>query len=174
MHHLAILKRRFPWAGRAARAAWKLPFKRVTCLTALLFFVGEFYPLSHFPMYSGISPWTYYLYAQDAEGKPLPMLALFGIRTARAKKIYRSYLASLTEARGKKPNEATDEEERAAGEYLLRFLLGNMLPGQRAELRTDRVKLAYVHLSYEQRNFERKERIVASIDLPDAGAAAPQ
>ncbi len=125
-------------------------------------------------MYSGISSKTFYVYVQDAEGKPLPMLALFGVRTARAKKIYLSHLAEITDARGAKSSQATAEEERAAGEHLLRFLLGNMLPGQRAELRTKRVKLAHVHLSYARRRFEKKERIIAAIDVPPAQAKGAQ
>ncbi len=162
----ATSQSRFTFAIRALKHAWNWPFKRVVCLTALLCLIGEFYPLSHFPMYSGISANASYVYVQDANGSPLPMLTLFGVRTARAKKIYRSHLTSLTKARDTKPSLATAKEQQAAGEHLLKFLLGNMTSGQRALLCTDRLKLAYVHLSYEQRRFEKKEHIIATMDVP--------
>ena len=167
-------------AGRLRRlsaAAWRLPFKRVSALTALLFFAGEFYPLSNFPMYSGVSDDADYYYLADEAGRPVPMLTYFGIRTARAKKPFRGHLKEFTDARGVKREEGTMEERRAAGETLLRFLQNNMNPGQREALDARRIRLMWTVLTMPGGRIAAETREIASLDLaappPSAAPAAP-
>ncbi len=169
----AVPEQRFGRTRNLITAAWRLPFKRVFALTALLFFVGEFYPLSNFPMYSGVSDDADYYYLTDEAGRPVPMLTYFGIRTARAKKVFRGHLKEFTDARGVKREEGTMEERRAAGETLLRFLENNMNPGQREALDAQRIRLMWTVLTMPGGRIAAETQEIAALDLSAALSGVP-
>ena len=53
-----------------SRRLW--PFGLILGLCGITFFIGEHYPLTRFPMYSGFPDHTYYLYVGDKNGDPDP------------------------------------------------------------------------------------------------------
>ncbi len=138
-----------------------LPFKRVAALVAVLFFVGEFYPLSNFPMYSGIAKDADYYFLTDGDDSPIPMLERFGIRTARAKKIFQMHLNEITRARGGKRSTATAEELERAALLLLEALFANMPDGQAPLLTAQQLRLYRVDLTLEDGRFHRQRHLMA-------------
>jgi hypothetical protein len=140
------------------------PFKRVAALVIAFIVIGEFYPFSHFPMYSGVSSDADYFYITNESDEPIPMVQYFGTRTAQAKKIYRKQLTELTDARKVKRAMATREEERQAGEYLLNYLLKTMPDPQRPLLKASEIRLIRVALTIEDAKFKHEKHTIASID----------
>ena len=88
------------------------------CLT-----LRECYPLSHFPMYSGISRTQHYFFIERADGEPVMIRDYFGISASSLKKIYHSHLRQLRDATGKDRDELEDSDYAAAGGALLEHLL---------------------------------------------------
>ena len=57
-------------------------------LVGLSQWVQEWYPVSHFPMYSAFSSSQWYVYVLDQDGEPVPVERDFATRTAYLKKVY--------------------------------------------------------------------------------------
>ena len=87
---------------------------------------AEFYPLSSFPMYSRFSENPVVVYVADAEGRPLPALDAFGVRTSVLKKFYDGELRELKKRTGIPLGEMTAEQKRPAGDATLRHLIDNL------------------------------------------------
>lgn len=92
--------------------------------------VGEFYPISHFPMYSSLGDDAVVLSVRTGDGTPVPLLEVFGKRESRCKKIWKSKLREIANAAGHHSQDATLEEKSAAGEYLLKRLLAERYYGK--------------------------------------------
>ena len=54
----------------------------------LCYWIQDFYPLSHFPMYSKFDERTYYVYLQGADGEAIAAVPEFNIYTSDLKKHY--------------------------------------------------------------------------------------
>lgn len=162
---------------RVLALLWRLPFKRVAALTLMLHLVGEFYPFSNYPMYSRLDDEADLVYVRRiADGRPVPMLAAYGLNTSRAKKIYQSVVDRQVRARGARRAEATPEEMRAAAAYVLEKLAGRMSPGQRQIYPASGIELVRVALTNEGGKLRRVETPLAAIpagaEAADGGAGA--
>jgi hypothetical protein len=60
----------------------------LVALIAIGQWTGEWYPLSHFPMYSGFANSTWYVFVTDEAGQPIPVERTFSMRCAYLKKVF--------------------------------------------------------------------------------------
>lgn len=106
-----------------------VPFREVIICCALLLAFKEEYPLSHFPMYAGLSTTADVARLTDFNGNLLYFKPTFGIDTASARKMLR------TRERGLK---ATIENEQTrlhtAGVEVIESLLNRLSPNDRSAL----------------------------------------
>jgi hypothetical protein len=110
-------------------AAWiffKHSFFAVPLVVFLSLWVQDFFPLSHFPMYSDPdeSEDYFYLATVDEEGEitPLPVRSLANITAPKVKKMFKSWAEDDARAIGKSRKELSDEQRAEVGERLLLFL----------------------------------------------------
>ena len=67
-----------------------IPYKFMLILILLSLWLGEWYPISNFPMYSAFGNSDYFIYISDGSDRPIPLEQEFGLRTAFLKKVYKS------------------------------------------------------------------------------------
>lgn len=84
----------------------------------------DFYPLSHFPMYSDPDESENYLYVATWEGDPLqneaiPIHQFTGLSAPKVKKMWKSYSRDFADDLDKKDTELTEDELNAAATILL-------------------------------------------------------
>jgi hypothetical protein len=102
----------------ALRVFRAIPFKEVILVALLLQGFKEFFPFSHFPMYSTLPPDTDYFYLTDGDGNLIGQQSIFGVRAARMKKIFQANQREIM-AGGEVGRE---EASRLAGERTLDYL----------------------------------------------------
>lgn len=115
---------------KVVRWIWQtVPFRGVIICCALLLAFKEEYPLSHFPMYAGLSTTSDIAWLTDFEGKPLYFKPTFGIDTASTRKMLRTRERSL-----KKTIEDEPTRLHAASVDVLESLLNRLSPDERTSL----------------------------------------
>jgi len=92
--------------------------------------IGEFFPFSDFPMYSNLGPYAHVLRVEGKPGEIVPLKAAFGVRESVCKKIWKTKLREIANAAGHDSSEATPDEWRAAGVYLVEKLMDERPPGR--------------------------------------------
>jgi hypothetical protein len=102
---------------------WKcLPgrFGVVALLTVFMLWREEWYPFSHFPMYSAFINQTHYVYVTDSHDRLLPMTSAFGSSSATLKKMLRTKIrrVKIEEGYKKFADIPHSEWEEAAKETL--------------------------------------------------------
>jgi len=158
------------------RILWNaLPLRLAIVLIALSWFAKEFYPLSHYPMYSNFTSFDYVIFIADENGKPLPIEHVsHGIRTARIKKHFNGGLNAtreeIREIEGSAPSQRnmTTAQKYPAGMATLEFLRDNLLSLEDSS----RIKpykglqLYQIGIYYENGEIVRTEpEFIAAIDL---------
>jgi len=93
-------------------------------VTGVCLLAKEFYPFSHFPMYSRNAPGTFCLYVSDANDKVLLTLPEFGTGSSVLKKMYNGKIQKY-KADGliKRYSELTPALNQLAGGAVLQWLL---------------------------------------------------
>ena len=127
---------------RRTRCGW------LVVITLLSLVLRENYPFSHFPMFSGFSSKSYFIYLADAHGTPV-QTTRFRLSNSALKKIFdrarREELARFARA----GEERVPLADAAAAQSLLRYVAGltnhfpaakNLLPGLHVEHVTVRQK----------------------------------
>lgn len=108
------------WIG-FRHSAFSVPF-----VVFLSMWVQDFFPLSHFPMYSDPdeSENFFYLASIDEAGNttPAPVRQLTSITAPKVKKMFKSWADDDAKAIGKSRKELTTDERAATGQRLLAFL----------------------------------------------------
>jgi hypothetical protein len=130
-------------------------------MVLFLFTVKEFYPFSHYPMYSGLNDDVDLYFVRDSEKQPVPVLSAYGIKTSRVKKMFNTELGELLKPRRAKRSEATPEEMREAGDRVLAYLLDQMSEGQKAIYPHDDIELVRIMVTMRDGKFTRTEVAVA-------------
>ncbi len=109
--------------------AWILLKHSVFSVPFVIFlslWVQDFYPLSHFPMYSDPdeSENFFYLARDLGEGKtqPLPVLKITGVTAPKVKKLFKAWAKERAAELDKSDKELSDEERAEIGRELLEFL----------------------------------------------------
>jgi hypothetical protein len=75
-------------------AQWtrRVPLKFFLLATAGLYFAGEEYPFSPFPMYDDFAESASVVYVTDSDGQPVATQKVFGQRASDLKKTYETHL----------------------------------------------------------------------------------
>ena len=81
-----------------------IPYKFMFILLVLSLWLGEWYPISNFPMYSGFTYSSEFVYITDGQDRPIPLQIEFGFRTAFLKKAYNSRLKQLSNQKNSNQN----------------------------------------------------------------------
>lgn len=107
-----------------ARTCWqRFQLRHVLLMTLLLLIIGEEYPFSNFPMYSGLDDSSDVLFMTDQQDQPLPIHTLFGTSASTQKKVYMSELKKICNAQNRDTDEALPEERKAACDKMLDKLM---------------------------------------------------
>jgi hypothetical protein len=149
---------------RQRLASWwrAVPCKLLWALVAACALLQEWYPFSHFPMYSNFEPFTYYVYAADGDDQPVPLATAFGIRSANLKKIYDRELRRLAKGKPRGMKSLTLEERGVAGKYALEFLRANSVDPARTDALT-RLKFYQVDIRMEHGHITKHAQLVAEL-----------
>lgn len=149
---------------------WRHSFFAVPFVVCLSITVEDFFPLSHFPMYSDPNNHENYWYLaaleEDGETTPLPVRRLTSITAPKVKKMYKSWSRDLAARLGKRDRDLTAEERAQVGRELIAFLQdqaarrGRELPPSLAL-----VEVWIVH--DDEEGFSETPEVVATV-TPDA------
>lgn len=88
-----------------------IPYKFMLVLILLSLWLGEWYPIYNFPMYSGFAYSSDFVYVTDGQDRPIPLQLEFGFRTAFLKKAYNSRLKILSNQKNSNQNIDSDLRE---------------------------------------------------------------
>jgi len=94
----------------------------------LCYWFQDFYPLSHFPMYSKFDERTYYVYLRDKEGEPIAAVPKFNIYTSDLKKHYSRDLKDLKKGLKGSHFDWTESQKWEAGMATLDYLKNERSP----------------------------------------------
>lgn len=115
------------WRARLSalgRKAAGVPVWFGVAVTVVCLVVKEFYPFSHFPMYSKNAPSTFCLYVTGADDGVLFTLPEFGKLSSVLKKMFNTKIQKYkADGRIKRYDEMTDEQYQAVGGEILQWLL---------------------------------------------------
>ncbi|MCF6312853.1 MAG: hypothetical protein L3J39_10425 [Verrucomicrobiales bacterium] len=95
---------------------------------ALCYVFEDFYPLSHFPMYSKFDERTYYVYLRDKQGEPVAAVPHFNIYTSDLKKHYGRDLKALKKKLKGSHFDWSAEQKWSAGMETLAYLKNERSP----------------------------------------------
>jgi hypothetical protein len=103
--------------------AWLVRFGLVLVLTPFMLWRKEWYPFSHFPMYSAFSSRTFSVFITDSRDRPLPSYPNFDCPTSMLKKIVVNKLRRYKVESGERrmidlPRSAWEDAGREALEWL--------------------------------------------------------
>ena len=117
------------WIG-LKHSFFSVPF--VVCLSI---WVQDFFPLSHFPMYSDPDESENYFYLattnEAGEREPVPVRKLTSITAPKVKKMYKSWSRKRAGEMDKSDRDLTTEERAEVGRELLTFLNGQAVDRNR-------------------------------------------
>ena len=111
-----------------------MPFRDLVTIVVALYFIGEWFPFSNFPMYSNFDEEARVVFVTDEHGEALPMKRLFRRASSSSKKMYKSRLNRICREKGIKTEDAGDDERRAAAAWVLDELLKLKRPKRFEEL----------------------------------------
>jgi hypothetical protein len=138
----------------------------VPFIVFLSIWVEDFFPLSHFPMYSDPNESENYFYVAtlDDNGapKPLPVNDLTGVTAPKVKKMYKSWAKTHAEKLGKSDTKLTKEERAEVGRNLLAYLREQAV--ERKKEIPGAAALVEVWIVYdEEKGFTETPEIVATL-----------
>ena len=99
-------------------------------LTAALYFIKEWYPFSHFPMYSRLDPRATLVFLTDQNDEPLGFRTQFGFAASNAKKKYNSRLDEVASEHGRRFFSASPEDKKEAAADLLDYFYDRRRKGK--------------------------------------------
>lgn len=160
-------------------AAWiglRHSFFAVPFIVCLSIWVQDFFPLSHFPMYSDPDESENYFYVAEVDDQgqleALPVRHLTSITAPKVKKMYKSWSRELADELGKSDRKLTKEERAKVGRELLAFL--SKQAEERRLAMPGRIALVEVWIVYDNdEGFSETPETVAILES-SAGAAAPE
>ena len=138
--------------------AW--PFMSVFAIAIALQIIGEQFPFSPFPMYSGFSKETTVLYVTDRNDQPVPITDYFRLSASKVKKAYNTELKRICKAKGYNDGQATEDDLRAAGEYTVAFLKTQTRRGTLEKIEKDGMRLHRISLLMDKKGFHRETMMV--------------
>ncbi|MCB1229052.1 MAG: hypothetical protein KDN19_02235 [Verrucomicrobiae bacterium] len=154
----------------AALIGFRHSFFMVPLIVFLSIWVEDFFPLSHFPMYSDPNESENYFYVatMDDKGEPeaLPVRKMTSITAPKVKKMYKSWAREYADERDKSDRDLTKEERAEVGRNLLAFLRSQA--EQRHEVLPDNLALVEVWIVYDDdEGFSETPEVVAVLPAGD-------
>lgn len=148
----------------AALVGLRHSFFMVPLIVFLSIWVEDFFPLSHFPMYSDPNESENYFYVAtvDDQGTPeaLPIRKMTAITAPKVKKMYKSWARDFADDLGKRDKDLTAEERAEVGRNLLAFLRDQA--EQRHEDLPENLALVEVWIVYDNdKGFSETPEVVA-------------
>jgi hypothetical protein len=83
----------------------------------------EYFPFSHFPMYSGFGERDYYVFVTDRDGKPIATEPMTFVRSTKLKKVFNTDLSVIQKQFKTRKDLLTAEQCRPAGNATLKQLV---------------------------------------------------
>ncbi len=139
----------------------KIPFLSVIVLALLLQAIKEFYPFSHYPMYSVLTPSVEFYYLTNAQGKLIPQKTYFGFSTSWTRKMLNTRLAELSG--GDNSDNASEKEMNAAGLEVLTYLVEHCEAEYKAEVLSGGLQLRQTYIRNTDGRLLRREELIAEI-----------
>ena len=155
-------------------AAWILLKHSIFSVPFVIFlslWVQDFYPLSHFPMYSDPDESENYFYLAkdlgDGKTEPLPVRAITGVTAPKVKKLYKAWAREFAEKNDKSHKELTDEERAEIGRELIQFLFEQAGKRNQSEKMKGPLALVEVWIVYDTgtRKITETPAVVATATL---------
>ena len=157
------------WIG-LRHSFFSVPF--IVCLSI---WVQDFFPLSHFPMYSDPDESENYFYVattnETGEMEPIPVRKLTSITAPKVKKMYKSWSRKRADEMDKSDRDLTQEERAEVGRELLTFLNGQAVDRNREM--PEPLHLVEVWIVYDNdTGFSETPETVATLEtIPDPEVA---
>ena len=136
----------------------------MTVAVALCYCFQDFYPLSHFPMYSKFDERTYYVYLRGKNGKAIASVPNFHIYTSDLKKHYGRDLKALKEHLKGSHFDWTEAQKWKAGMATLEYLKNKRSPEAFANGAMEGLTLIDVRIRRgEDGKLEKREDVVGRV-----------
>ena len=123
--------------------------------------IKEFYPFSHYPMYSVLTPTVEFYYLTNAQGKLIPQKTYFGFSTSWTRKMLNTRLAKLSG--GDTSDSATEKEMSAAGQEVLTYLMEHCEAEYKQEVLSGGLQLRQTYIRNTDGRLLRREELIAEI-----------
>lgn len=143
------------------RLITKIPFLGVIILALIMQATKEYYPFSHYPMYSDLPPSVEYYYLTTGKGEPLPQVRFFGFSTSWTKKMLNSRLRKITG--GRDIDDASPAEIKEAGQQTLQYLMDHCKDDHKAKLAVEGLQLHCVFVERSGNRLTRRPSVVAEL-----------
>lgn len=147
------------------RKAWsflrQVPFLSVILLALLLQGMKEFYPFSHYPMFSVLTPDVEFYYLTDSQGKLVPQKTYFGFSTSWTRKMLNTRLAKLSG--GDNIDNASPVEIREAGQQTLAYLIEHCEQEYKDQVLANGLQLHQIFVENKDGHLNRKKSLIAEI-----------
>ena len=95
----------------------------------------EYFPFSHFPMYSDFAERDYYVFVTDRNDQPIATETVAAVRATKLKKIFNTELSRIQNKYEKRKDLLTAEQCRPGGDYTLKWLFNNAPDSAQASFR---------------------------------------
>ena len=159
------------FSGTSADQFWNwcrklanIPFLAVAALALIMQAAKEFYPFSHYPMYSDLPPSVEYYYLTTCKGELIPQVRFFGFSTSWTKKMLNSRLKTITG--GRNIDGATPEEIKEAGLQTLQYLMDHCKEHHRAKLVAEGLRLHSVFVERSADRLVKRPSVIAELACP--------
>lgn len=154
--------------GQRQLLAW-LTLTPLVVAVAACYWLQDFYPLSHFPMYSKFDDRTYYVYLRGKDGEPLAAVPNFNIYTSDLKKHYGRDLKDLKKKYKGSHFDWTEAQKWEAGMATLAYLKNDRSPAAFKDDSMQGLILVDVRIRRgEDGRIEKREDVVGRIG-PEVG-----
>lgn len=151
------------WIRRCGSFVRRTETLPLVLLTAACLLFEEFYPLSHFPMYSSFASNTYYVYLADGSDRPLATVDFAGMNTPALKKVYDGELRRerrRIQASGGKINV---EQTQAVGRAVLERVKSSPPAQAAGGALPDVLRLYRVDIELVEGRFEKRTTLVGEL-----------
>ncbi len=149
-----------PWL----RPFWTRDVAATFLLAAALYFIKEWYPFSHFPMYSRLEPQATLVFVTDQDDRPVALRTTFRYASSDSKKAFNARLEAAASRQGRRWTEGHPDDMRAAGAAMLDFLSARAFAGTLSGA----TELRFHHRTLEWRDgaFREQDQWLATKPLP--------
>jgi len=151
------------WIRRCAGLVRRTEALPLVVLTAACLLFEEWYPLSHFPMYSSFASNTYYVYLTDGADRPLATVDVAGMNTPALKKVYDGELRRERRRIQSGGGTISAEQTQAVGRAVLERVKSSPPAQAAGEALPDVLRLYRVDIELIEGRFEKRTTLVGEL-----------